>query len=382
MPKWLSDYTQGLIAKGNAVAAEPYQPYSGPRVAGFSPDQQNAFDLTRANVGTYLPGMDLANEYTNEAANSNPYETAQPYLSAAQGQTMQGANAPGGLQAAAPWLTAASSSFPDAVDQYMSPYKTNVIDYATTLANRNFNEQTLPTLTNMFTRNGTFGSTGHERTAMNAGRDLTEGVQKQALAALDQGYMDAGNLYGADMSRYAGLAGTAGGLQNQDVQNKLQAGQALGTLGQTAGTLRGQQGQLQLQAGQQQGTLAQMMQQLGIRDAASLEAVGSEYQGLGQKNLDLAYQDFQNQRDYPKDQLSFMSELIRGLPTPSSETTTNVGPSSVGYQPSPLAQLASLGSLGAATQAGGSARGGRIRYRYSKGGSVKPRGGALSAMVA
>ena len=34
VPKWLSDYTQGLIARANAIAAEPYQAYGGPRIAG------------------------------------------------------------------------------------------------------------------------------------------------------------------------------------------------------------------------------------------------------------------------------------------------------------------------------------------------------------
>ena len=40
IPKWMSDYTQGLIARANAAAAEPYIPYGGPRIAGFSPEEQ------------------------------------------------------------------------------------------------------------------------------------------------------------------------------------------------------------------------------------------------------------------------------------------------------------------------------------------------------
>ena len=37
VPKWLSDYTQGLIARANQAAAEPYIPYGGPRIAPFTP---------------------------------------------------------------------------------------------------------------------------------------------------------------------------------------------------------------------------------------------------------------------------------------------------------------------------------------------------------
>lgn len=31
-PKWMSDYTQGIQARGNAAQAQPYQPYGGPRM--------------------------------------------------------------------------------------------------------------------------------------------------------------------------------------------------------------------------------------------------------------------------------------------------------------------------------------------------------------
>ena len=58
IPKWMSDYTQGLIARANAAAAEPYIPYGGPRIAGFSPEQQAAFGLTEENVGAYQPYLE------------------------------------------------------------------------------------------------------------------------------------------------------------------------------------------------------------------------------------------------------------------------------------------------------------------------------------
>jgi hypothetical protein len=37
LPAWYSDYTQGLIARANAVAAEPFQTYGYPRIAGLYP---------------------------------------------------------------------------------------------------------------------------------------------------------------------------------------------------------------------------------------------------------------------------------------------------------------------------------------------------------
>jgi hypothetical protein len=296
MPKWLSDYTQGLIARGNAVAAEPYQAYQGPRVAGFSPDQNSAFGMTRQNVGDWQQPLGAASAYTQQAGNTNVTGAAQPYANAASG-SFTGQN----------------------VQNYMDPYVGNVVNRAADLATRNYQEKILPGLNDQFTRGGQYGSSAHMREADRAARDVTTDIQSASNAALSQAYQTAGGLYGADASRYAGLAGTMG-------------------------TLAGQQGQLQLNSGAQMGNLASALQQMGIRDSASLEAIGSQYQGLAQRNLDTAYGDFQNQTNYPRETVEWMSNLIRGLPFDKTQTTSQTGPATT-LQPSPLAQLAGLGSV-------------------------------------
>lgn len=370
MPKWYSDYTQGLIARSNAIAAEPYQPYGGPRIAGFSPDQTSAFDMTRQNVGSYLPGMDLAQEYTSRGANASPLAQASPYFSGAM-ETTQGAIAPGtgAMTAAAPYLSSANRTFPGAVEEYMSPYSEHVIDRAGTLARRQMEENIMPSLEGKFVRGGQYGSSAHMQEADRAARDLSEGLHEQSLAQLDKGYGQAGQLFGADMSRMGALGQLAGQLTGADTASRLQAGQQMGALGAASGQLAGEEGKLALEGGAQTGTMAEMLSRLGIKDAASLEAIGREYQGLGQRNLDLAYGDFQQQRDFPRTTVDWMSSVIRGMQPPTATSTTNVGPSSI-YQPSPLAQLAALGSgLAGYKEATGNARGGRIR-RYRRGGRV------------
>lgn len=294
MPKWLSDYTQGLISKANAVGAEGYQPYQGPRLAGFNQDQAKAFDLTRQNQGNWAPGMQEAMTYSSQAGTYSPLAQAQPYLAQA-GQT-----------------------FPGAVDQYMDPYVGNVIDRAKLEANRNYNENIMPGLDSKFIRQGQYGSSAHMREANRGARDITEGLNSQALSALSGAYQSAGQLFGQDASR-------------------------MGALAQTAGSLAGQEAQTKLAAGAQSGALAQALQSMGIKDAAAMEAIGSAQQGQTQRNLDLAYKDFVEQRDYPKTTIDWMSSVIRGLPAPSRETTSATGPASV-VGPSPLSQLASLGT--------------------------------------
>lgn len=297
IPQFMSDYTQGLISRANAIAAEPYQQYGGPRVAGFTPDTQNAFNVTRQAANAYQGPLAQALGLTEQAAapGSSGLAVAQPYLNqAAQGFTG------------------------DAASQYMDPYISNVIDRAKLEANRNYNENILPTLNNKFTASGQYGSSAMAREANRAARDLTEGLQSNANAALSGAYTQAGNLFNADQSRNLAV-------------------------GQTAGQLAGQQQGAMLQAGQQLGNLGQMQQALGLQGAAALDTIGQEQQGQNQKNLDVAYQDFLNQTNYPRSTIDWMSSVIRGLPAPQSTTTTSTGPANV-YQPSPLAQLGSLGT--------------------------------------
>jgi len=295
IPTWLSDYTQGLIAKANAVGAEGYQQYGGPRIADFTPEQKQAFAMTQQGIGGYKPGIDQAGALTQMAGQAAPLTAAAPYLQKA-GEDFTGSN----------------------VNQYMDPYVGNVIDRAQQVAQRNYDENVMPSISSKFVRSGQYGSSAHEREALKAARDLTEGLQGQSLAALSSAYGQAGSLFNQDATRQAGLAGTVGNLV-------------------------GQQGNLQLQAGSQLGALSELGQNLGIKDSAALEAVGATQQGQTQKSLDTAYTDFQNQTNFPKQNLDWLASIVRGLPAPSSTTTSSTGPASV-YQPSPLSQLASIGS--------------------------------------
>ena len=65
---------------------------------------------------------------------------------------------------------------------------------------------------------------------------------------------------------------------------------------------------------------------------------------MDQANLDLAYQDYLNQRDFDRRQLQFMAGLLQGVPvTPQSEVYQYQAPGSFGGQMAG----AGLGALGA-----------------------------------
>jgi hypothetical protein len=83
VPAWYSDYTQGLISKANAIAAEPYQPYNQARIAGYDPLQTAAYNNTANLSGTYQPMMDMSKNAIYNAGAGSSLSTAQPYINQA-----------------------------------------------------------------------------------------------------------------------------------------------------------------------------------------------------------------------------------------------------------------------------------------------------------
>jgi hypothetical protein len=78
------------------------------------------------------------------------------------------------------------------------------------------------------------------------------------------------------------------------------------------------------QAGQMASTLGnlgaeQFKQQQAITQG--LSSAGAQQQALAQQGMDLQYQEFQNQQNYPYKQLAFMSDMLRGLPLSQSSQT-------------------------------------------------------------
>lgn len=345
LPTWLSDYTQGLIGRANAIAAEPYQAYGGPRVAGFSPDQKSAFDLTRGGVGSAQPILQQGIGALQRGTQMTPWAAASPYFPAAAGMIQGGASG-SALGAAMPFLSGAGQTYPQAVGSYMSPYVGNVINRASDLAMRTFNERMMPELNDQFINAGQFGSTRHQELANRGARDITEGLQSQALSALDSAYTTGGNLFNQDMSRLGTIGSTLGGLAGQDYSRLLQGGTSMGALGQTVGGLADATGRLSIDASGRFADLASQLQRMNLADAGALQSIGGQQQGLAQTNLDRAYQDFQNQTAYPRQTVDWLSSVIRGLQAPQATSTTQVGPlQGSQYGASPAQQIGGLADI-------------------------------------
>lgn len=344
IPQWMSDYTQGLLARANAIASEPYQPFPGPRVADFTQDTQRAFDLTRSNAGQGQNIVGGGLSALNSVGGRSSLAPAAPYLESGRAAMMAAMNPTGVGQGAGLIEGAGTASFPGAASQYMNPYIENVIKRGADLATRNFNENLLPGIQDMFTANGMYGSTPMAEKVMRGARDVTESIQSQSNAALADAYKSGADVFGQDMQRQLQAGTGLGALWDAYGGRQVQAGQGLGQLGATAGNLTSTDTQNLLDLSGRFGTLAETLNRLNVSDAAGLEAIGNQQRGLDQQSLDTAYQDFLRQTAYPRDTVDWMSSVIRGLPSSRTTTAASTGPATT-YGNTGVENIAGLASL-------------------------------------
>jgi hypothetical protein len=211
-PTWYTDYLSNLANTGTNAAA-------GANYVGATGLQNQAFDLTKSNVGNYQPALNAA---TNLAA------------------------------------MAGGSDIADMAGKFMNPYTQNVVDALGVQGRRNIEQYLAPTATAAAVGSGQFGSKRGAEVlgqAMNSGLSNLNAAQQQALqtgytqslqAAQNQvanqlaGSQQLGNL--ATSRQALGLGdvnalATMGGQQQQIEQNRslfpMQVAQ------QQAGLLRG-----------------------------------------------------------------------------------------------------------------------------------------------
>ena len=280
-----------------------------------------------------------------------------------------------------------------AAQQYMSPYMQSVVERQREAAIRNF-EEGRPQRESAAIRSGAFGgyrsaiqegvaqrglstqlneieALGRQKAFENAQlqfeRDRAASIQaqttseQQRLAGEQFGLAGAGlGLQGGQAIGQMGVAQQQAALQGAGIMagvgsSQQQLGlQQAGLLGQ----LSGQQAQLGLQGARDFAQIGAGQQQFGLQQAGALGTLGAQRQGLTlaqaealqrqgalqqtqeQKGLDIAYQDFLNQRDYDKQQINYLSSIMRGIPVQPS-TVQNLY-----SNPNPLSQYAGLGIAG------------------------------------
>jgi hypothetical protein len=346
------------------AAAGAYQPFL--QQAGASLGQAAGMSGMGAAAGDFakaagMLGAPAAAPYLTQAAGMSALATAQPMFTQAL-TPIQQAGQTSALTAAQPYLGAAARTFPQAAQEYMSPYLKNVVEQMGDIGVRQLQEKYLPAIGQEFIGAGQFsvgpGSTRMGEFGARALRDTQEAILAEQAKALQAGYGQAADIYGQDVGRLAQLAGTVGQLSTADLNRMLESGVRVADIGAKMGQLTSDDasriaeigkatGQLTQQdaanlarIGESKGQLTQQdaanlqnlaskysmlgetAQGLGLRGAEAVTDVGSKERAMRQANLDLAYKDFLDQRDYPKEQVQFLSNVLSGVQIPKTEIST------------------------------------------------------------
>jgi hypothetical protein len=278
LPDWAKGYAKDTLAKTAALtdtSQNPYQAYGANRIAGFSPLQQQAQQQAAGMQTSGATGF---------------------------GTQLAGAAGLGALGSRYdPTQFQAGEFGGDAAQRYMSPYMQNVVDIQQREAQRQ-GDIAGTQLASQATKSGAFGGGRQAILQAEAARNLA--TQKGDIQArgLQSSYDQAQAQFNADQAR------------------RMQA-QQLAEQSKQYGAGYGMQGlQTALQGAGQLGTLGGQEFAQGMDINKLQSAYGGQQQALQQQGLTQAYQDFQNQQNYPYKQLGFMSDMIRGLPLGQQST--------------------------------------------------------------
>lgn len=344
LPSWYQDYTSKLGKSGVDLAQNlNQQPLPTASVAGFNPDQVQAFDMTRGSMGAWQQPLAQAAGATSQTA-----PTAAKFIDYAQGAV--GAPAMTTADAVQPWAQgaqdAASGSAQDwttRYQQYMNPYTTAVVDNIARLGQRNFQDNIMPGIQDAMIGAGQFGSTRNADILSRAGVQAANDITGQQSGALQAGWNSSAGIFANDANR-------AQQQQQMQTQAALSGGNMMkDALTGDANRVQ-QQGQLQAQtalsgatgavnalntAADNGGALAQTWQTMNNTDIDRLMGIGNKQQTLQQTGYDTALSNANLARTDPWTQLKNAQGLLSGVQLPSSTTQVNSGPAN-SYGPSQL----------------------------------------------
>jgi len=337
---------EDLYGRAKGIAAQPFVPYTGARVAGFNPDQLRQFQATRGLFETGI-GYDPFTGLQQLAEQPTPtVQQITPY----QAPTIGGIQAPTAAQIGGVQAPQFRSLLGADIAAYQSPYQQQVIDVAlgdiqrqADIAQQQAQERSI--------RAGAFGGSRSALLEAEAARPYAEQAARTVAGLRQAGFEQAQRAAEADIARQQqlGMFGAEQAQQRALQQASLQ--QQAGLLGAEQAQQRAlQQAQLQQQAGLAgQGIQAQMaqftpqfqlqaqQQRAGLLGGISAEqmrrlgllgGIGTQQQALQQAALEVPYQEFQRALAYGPQQLGLLAQGVSAQPQLLSQTK--------GYQPSTL----------------------------------------------
>ena len=367
LPAFQEAQFKELFGAAQGVAQQPFVPYTGPMVAGFSPDQLQQFQATR---GMFESGMGYDPTKALQGMAQEQFRpTIQP-VTGFQAPTIEATQAPGAAQIqATPTFGGAQIgpvSGPSAaqigqvstpqfrgllsqdIGAYQSPYQQQVIDLAMGDIQRQA-DIARGSAQDRAIRAGAFGGSRSAIIESESQRPYAEAMQRTAVEGRQRGYEQAQQAAQADLARQQQLGIFGAGQEQQRALQQAQFGQQAGIFGAELGQQRRmQQAQMQqqrqmggldiagraalaqpsldIQARQQRAGLLGGLQGQQVQGLGLLGQAGAQQQALQQRAIDAQRGEFQRALGYGPQQIGL---LQAGMGTPLV-TTTQTGSKKTG----------------------------------------------------
>jgi PIN domain nuclease of toxin-antitoxin system len=320
LPEYAKPYYEELLKQtskqvyktdpeGNVTGVKEFVPYTGERIAGFTPGQEAV--------------------QTQTAALTQPGQFAGATTGLGAGTTMGfGAGMTGLGQAFgySPMAISGGTFDAPAASYYMSPYQTGVTDIAVAEARKQAELDKSAGALGAIGR-GTFGGARQALLQAEQGRGAAQNISNIRARGQQEAFMNAQQQFERDQARRM----QAAQLGQQAQQFGAGLGKDIGLAGLTAG----------LQGSQALGALGAQQQQSDIERLKAQAASAGEPQALQQERLNQQYQQFMDQQNFQKAQMDYLSQILRGNAGALGQTQVQYAPA-----PSLASQLGGLGLAG------------------------------------
>jgi hypothetical protein len=378
---WAAPVVGGIIQRGLEIAGEPYQVYGGNLVAGSSDLQNKAFSgiqgLTQPNTTQTNAATNMQDVYTSAATqpafgvgnfskaanplNQSSYTGGQDYTKAGAASTQPAYTGTTFTSN----TTGINNQFDqNALNSYMNPYLSTILNPQLAEARRNASIDQMRNNAQLI-KSGAFGGSGQALVNAESQRNLgtkladitgkgysdayTQSLaqyntdQNRLLDALREkersgqyGYTkDAERLAADRTALFDSLKATESSNQygyNKDAERLTNDRTAL------LASLKADEDSRQFGArqgldylklagdmAQNQGVFGNQQQQLGLSANRQEADLGAVQRGIVQEGLTSDYNQFKEQRDYPKTQLDYINNLISKYPMTTTNTYGQAG---------------------------------------------------------
>lgn len=327
IPDRYKQFVDENLSLAGTLGNRAYTPFRGQRVAGFTGDQQAAFNAVRQ----------LPNQYAGMVSNANQALTNAATPVQAQGynpSTFQAAQANAALMDGAQGYNSATGA--ENMASYQNPYTSQVIDAGLNDLSRS-HQMALANIGLRQAGSGAYGGSRHGVAEAESAKNFMDSAGQLAAGLRHQGFTTAAGLGGQDAAGQNAArqftAGSQNAAQSQNAQLGTQAAlsnaAAQNAALESSANAMNQGGQFnasqanavnqqnvgnQLAAGQAFGNLGNLTQNLGMNYANAMSGIGQQQQGLNQAGMDINYGDFLQEFNYPYQALALRQSAIGQTP--------------------------------------------------------------------